>query len=112
MKLQKGDFIGRDVIERQAEDGVPRTLVGFEMVDKGIARHGYGVLDPGGADEPVGVVTSGTHSPTLAKAIGMAYVPPEHADVGGEIAIDIRGKRRLARIVELPFYSRKKKKTK
>jgi aminomethyltransferase len=119
VKLGKGDFIGRDVIERQAAEGVERRLVGFEMVDRGIARHGYDVYSGDSAltadrdaSEPTGTVTSGTHSPTLGKAIGMAYVPPASADVGTELVVDIRGKRRRARVVELPFYSRKKKSTK
>ncbi len=110
VKLSKGDFIGRDVIELQAEQGVERKLVGFEMVDRGIARHGYPVLLAAGDAEPSGKVTSGTLSPTLAKAIGMAYVPASAAEIGNEIFIDIRGKARRARIVPLPFYSRKKKK--
>jgi len=109
VKLSKGDFIGRDVIERQADEGVERKLVGFEMVDRGIARHGYPVLLEEGA-APAGTVTSGTLSPTLDKAIGMAYVPAAAAESGNEIFIDIRGKARRARIVPLPFYSRKKKK--
>ncbi|HHQ47714.1 MAG TPA: glycine cleavage system aminomethyltransferase GcvT [Acidobacteria bacterium] len=109
VKLSKGDFIGRDVIEAQAEEGVERKLVGFEMADRGIARHGYPVLLEEGA-EPAGTVTSGTLSPTLDKAIGMAYVPTEAAKNGNEIFIDIRGTARRAVIVPLPFYSRKKKK--
>lgn len=109
VKLSKGDFIGRDVIEAQAEEGVERKLVGFEMVDRGIARHGYPVLLTG-EGEPAGTVTSGTLSPTLGKAIGMAYVPTAAAENGNEIFIDIRGTARRAVIVPLPFYSRKKKK--
>jgi len=110
VKLAKGDFIGRDVIERQAEEGVERKLVGFEMVDRGIARHGYPVLLAPGDTEPAGKVTSGTLSPTLGKAIGMAYVPTAAAEAGNEIFIDIRGTARRAQVVPLPFYSRKKKK--
>ncbi len=111
VKLDKGDFIGRDVLESQAEEGVERKLVGFEMVDRGIARHGYPVfLEPEGG-EPAGRVTSGTLSPLLEKAIGMAYVPVEAAGTGREIWIDLRGRRRRARIVDLPFYSRKRSKT-
>ncbi len=119
VKLPKGDFIGRDVIERQVEEGVDRCLIGFEMVDRGIARHGYPIYTgedafsvPTEDTEASGVVTSGTHSPTLGKAIGMAYLPPASAEVGTEFAIDTRGKRRRARVVEMPFYSRKKKKSK
>ena len=110
VKLEKGDFIGRDVLEAQAREGVERRLVGFEMVDRGIARHGYAVYLDGEGGEPVGTVTSGTLSPLLEKAIGMAYVPVAAAGAGGEIWIDLRGRRRRARIVELPFYSRKRSK--
>ncbi len=110
VKLDKGDFIGRDVLERQAEEGVERRLAGFEMVDRGIARHGYAVYLDEEGDEPAGVVTSGTLSPLLEKAIGMAYVPVEAAGSGRDIWIDLRGKRRRGRIVELPFYSRKRSK--
>ncbi len=108
VKLGKGDFIGRDVLERQKEEGIERLLVGFEMVDRGIARHGYPVmLDAGG--EPVANVTSGTQSPTLGKALGMTYLPIEAATVGREFFVRIRSRVVRARVVELPFYSRKKK---
>jgi aminomethyltransferase len=96
-------FIGRDRLVRQKEQGVTRRLVGFEMIDPGIARHGYPVVLN---DRPVGVVTSGTQTPYLKKAIGMAYVPVELAPTGSEIAIDIRGRRARARVVPMPFYKR------
>ncbi len=109
VKLDKPDFIGKDILERQAEEGVERRLVGFELVGRGIARHGYPVaLAEEG--EPVGSVTSGTHSPTLGKAIGMAYVPPQAASAGTPLWVEIRGRRVEAVVVELPFYSRKRKK--
>jgi len=111
VKLDKGDFIGRDVLERQQEMGVSRTLVGFEMIDPGIARHGYPVFIEQRDEEPAGDVTSGTRLPTLGKAMGMAYVPGEVSEIGREIFVEIRDRRARARIVELPFYSRKKKKT-
>jgi len=108
VKLAKGDFIGRDVLELQKDEGLERLLVGFEMVDRGIARHGYPVmLDEDG--EPGGIVTSGTHSPTLGKALGMTYLPIETATVGSEFFVKIRNRMARARVVELPFYSRKKK---
>jgi aminomethyltransferase len=108
VKLGKGDFIGRDVLERQKEEGLERLLVGFEMLDRGIARHSYPVmLEADG--EPVGIVTSGTQSPTLGKALGMTYLPIEAATVGREIFVRIRNRVARARVVELPFYSRKKK---
>jgi aminomethyltransferase len=104
VKMKKGDFLGRDALERQKEQGVPRKLVGFEMVDRGIARHGYPARTPAGE----GVVTSGTHSPTLGHPIGLALVPSGAQTVGTEFEVDIRGRRARARIVETPFYKRKK----
>jgi aminomethyltransferase len=111
VKLDKGDFIGRDVLERQQEEGVGRRLVGFEMVDRGIARHGYPVHLTEEDGPPAGYVTSGTHSPTLGRAIGMAYLPAEAAAEGTEVLVEIRGRRAAARVVPLPFYSRKRKAT-
>jgi aminomethyltransferase len=103
----KGDFIGRDVIERQKENGLERKLIGFEVVDRGIARHGYPVhLEEEG--EAVGEVTSGTQSPTLGKALGMAYLPISATDLGTEFFISVRNRKVRARVVGLPFYSRKK----
>jgi aminomethyltransferase len=96
-------FIGRDRLLEQKEKGVTRRLVGFEMVDRGIARHGYPVVRDG---KPVGVVTSGTQTPFLKKAIGMAYVPADQAAVGTEIDIDVRGRTSQARVVPMPFYKR------
>lgn len=100
---KKDAFIGRDRLREQKAKGVARRLVGFEMSDRGIARHGYPVVD---GDRRVGVVTSGTQTPFLKKAIGMAYVPQEAAAPGSEIAIDIRGRVSRARVVPLPFYKR------
>lgn len=105
VKLEKGDFLGRDVLQREKAEGVRRKLVGFEMTDRGIGRHGYSVVQGG---EEVGIVTSGTHSPTLKKAIGMAYVPPGLSSVGSELSILIRGKETRARVVPTPFYKRQK----
>jgi aminomethyltransferase len=105
VKLEKGDFFGRDVLQREKAEGVRRKLVGFEMVDRGIARHGYPVIENG---EEVGIVTSGTHSPTLKKAIGLAYVPPHRSAAGSELTILIRGKEVRGRVVETPFYKRRK----
>ena len=96
-------FIGRDALRKQKEAGVSRKLVGFEMIDRGIARHGYQVVRDG---RPVGVVTSGTQTPYLKKAIGMAYVPTEVSRAGSEIEIDIRGRALKARVVPMPFYKR------
>jgi len=105
VKLDKGDFNGREVLVKEKEGGVPRILVGFEMVDRGIARHDYPIVDGG---EEIGVVTSGTHSPSLKKAIGLAYLPPQNATMGTEFSILIRGKETKARVVPTPFYKRAK----
>ncbi len=99
----KGDFIGRERLLEQKVAGVTRKLVGFEMVDRAIARHGFPVLAGG---QRAGVVTSGTQTPFLRKAIGMAYVPSELAARGTEFEIDVRGKPARARVVPLPFYQR------
>jgi aminomethyltransferase len=109
VKFKKGDYIGRDVLERQKEEGVTRKLVGFEMVDRGIARHGYPVYLAEGDDEPTGHVTSGTQSPTLGKALGLAYLPIEASEEGAELRIEIRNRRAAAKVIPTPFYSRKKK---
>ncbi|HVT03320.1 MAG TPA: glycine cleavage system aminomethyltransferase GcvT [Thermoanaerobaculia bacterium] len=105
VKLDKGDFFGADVLRREKGEGVRRKLVGFEMIDRGIGRHGYPVVD---GTQKIGIVTSGTHSPTLKKAIGLAYVTVEKAEVGSELLIMIRGKETKARVVPTPFYKRAK----
>jgi aminomethyltransferase len=104
-KLQKGEFIGRPKIAEQKEQGLKRQLVGFEMVDRGIARDDFPVYI---GDEKVGYVTSGSPAPFLKKNIGMAFVPVEFAKVGQEIRIDVRGKLLSAKIVPTPFYKRQK----
>lgn len=98
----KGDFVGREALERQRDQGVSRRLVGFEVTDRAIARHGYPVLVEG---VQAGMVTSGTQTPFLKKAIGMAYVPAE-TPADASIEIDVRGRRAKARMVPLPFYKR------
>ena len=105
----KGDFIGRDILEAQKTEGLTRKLVGFEMIDRGIARHDYPVYLAEGDDEPSGHVTSGTQSPTLDKALGMAYLPIDATAEGTEFFVGIRKRRAAAQVVPLPFYSRKKK---
>jgi aminomethyltransferase len=100
---EKPDFIGAAALRAQMAAGVSRKLVGFELVDPGIARHGHEVLAGG---VPVGVVTSGTRTPYLKKAIGLAYVPADMAAPGAGIEIDIRGRTARARVVPLPFYKR------
>jgi aminomethyltransferase len=103
---KKPEFLGRDVLHAQKANGVQRTLVGLEMVDRAIARHGHPVFADG---REVGVVTSGTQTPFLKKAIGMAYVPPALREPGTELEIDVRGRRAKAKVVPLPFYKREKK---
>ena len=104
-KLQKGDFVGRDKIAELKEKGIKRKLVGFEMREPGIARDGYDVYVE---DNKVGTVTSGSPAPFLKKNIGLAFVPPEFANVGQELRIDVRGKRLAAEVVPTPFYKRQK----
>ena len=103
VKMDKGDFLGRDALAAQKGRGIPRKLVGFEVQGRGIARQGHTVVSEGGT---VGAVTSGTWSPTFEKALGLAYVPPELAAVGTALAIDVRGKALPAVVVEIPFYQR------
>jgi aminomethyltransferase len=107
VKIQKGDFVGREALARQKAAGVTRKLAGFEMVDRGIARHGYLAQTAAGP----GVVTSGTHSPTLNKPIGLARLPAAATAVGTEFEVEIRGRQARARIVETPFYKRRKEET-
>jgi aminomethyltransferase len=102
-KMEKAPFLGSDVLARQKEAGVPRKLVGFEMLDKRIGRDGYPVLISG---RESGRVTSGCPAPFLKKNIGMAYVPPQSSAVGTDIEISIRGQAAAARIVPIPFYKR------
>lgn len=98
---RKGDFIGRSILEQQKEKGVQRRLVGLQMQGRNIARHDYPVLHQG---KPVGIVTSGTLSPTLSKPIALAYVPSELSKVGQELQVEIRGKTYDAEVVKRPFY--------
>jgi len=99
----KGDFVGRSVLEQQKQNGVPRKLVGLQMEGRNIARHGYPVVVAGNA---VGEVTSGTMSPTLERAIALAYVPSQFAKVGQALEVEIRGKLYPATVVKKPFYRR------
>lgn len=95
------DFTARSIIETQKNEGVERKLVGFEMIEKGIPRHGYEIKDFSGAT--IGVVTSGTQSPSLGKAIGMGYVRTAFAALDTEIFIKVRDKLLMARVVKIPF---------
>jgi glycine cleavage system T protein (aminomethyltransferase) len=104
VKLDKpGDFVGRASLARIADEGPAKQLVGMIVTGRGIARHGYPVLD---GDERTGVVTSGTHSPTLGKPIAMAYVAPGDAEPGTILSVEIREQPVAAEVVPLPFYKR------
>lgn len=100
----KGDFIDRAVLTAQKAQGVQRKLIGFEMVDRGIPRHGYEVCNAAG--EVVGVVTSGTMSPCLKIGVGMGYVHTSFGKVDHEIFISVRGKLLKAKVVKMPFYKK------
>ena len=95
------DFTDCELLKRQKEQGVSRRLVGLELVDKGVARHGYPVTDAQGTH--IGHVTSGTMAPTLKKAIAMAYVPTELSAPGSEVFVEVRGKLLRAQVVKYPF---------
>ncbi len=106
-KMEKPDFIGRAALEKARAEGLRRTLVGLEMVDRGIARDGYKVL--GGNGSEIGYVTSGSPAPFLKKNIALAYVPPQQAEIGNTVQVEIRGQRVKAKVVPMPFYRRPKK---
>lgn len=104
VKLDKGDFIGREALRKQKEAGVSRKLVGIEMIDRGIPRSHYPVYDA--EDRKVGEVTSGTFSPTLKKNVGLALVDKSVSAIGTELWVEIRGKKLRAAVVQTPFYKR------
>jgi aminomethyltransferase len=106
-KMEKGDFVGRAALARAKEAGPSRTLVGLEMVERGIARDEYRCLNDQG--EPVGVITSGSPSPTLGKNIALAYVPPSMSALGTTIYVEIRTQKAKAQVVATPFYKRVRK---
>jgi aminomethyltransferase len=108
-KMEKGDFVGRVALERAKAAGLTRQLVGLEMVDRGIARDEYCCSNESG--EVIGVVTSGSPSPTLSKNIALAYVPPAMTALGTPIYVQIRGQKCKAQVVATPFYKRSKKAT-
>lgn len=100
---KEADFIGKAALKAQKEKGAPRKLVGLEMIDKAIPRAHYEVFL---GDEKIGEVTTGTQSPTLSKNLGLALIQAEHAALGQEVEVDIRGKRKKAVIIKAPFYKR------
>jgi aminomethyltransferase len=106
-KMEKGDFIGRAALEKARTAGLKRTLVGLEMIGRGIGRDEYRVSNEAG--EVVGVITSGSPSPTLCKNIALAYVPPALAEIGTRVWVEIRATKCEAQVVATPFYKRPKK---
>ncbi|MFZ2053258.1 MAG: glycine cleavage system aminomethyltransferase GcvT [Candidatus Aminicenantales bacterium] len=106
IKFKKGDFLGRDVLEKQLADGIRRKIVGFALREKGIPRPHYPVFVKG---QKEGDVTSGTYSPFLKKSIGLVYLPIEHTEVGLEIEVGIRNKRVAAVVIQTPFFKRETK---
>lgn len=106
VKLKKeADFIGKEALQKQKEQGVPRKSTGIEMIDKGIPRTGYAVYK---GDVKIGEVTTGTQSPTLKKNIGLALLQADQQEMGSEVDVEIRNKRLKAKIVAAPFYKRSK----
>src|SRR5712672_3178583 len=106
-KMEKGDFVGRAALEKAKAAGLKRTLVGIEMIDRGIARDEYCCCDEDG--RAIGIITSGSPSPTLGKNIALAYLPPHLATEGTILYVEIRGQKCKARVVATPFYKRAKK---
>jgi len=100
-KLDKGSFLGKEILTRQKSEGVSKKLIGFELIDRGIPRHQYKIFDA--QNNEIGVVTSGTMSPIKKIGIGMAYVKPEFSKIETEIFIEIRDKKLKARVVKMPF---------
>jgi len=104
VKFKKStDFIGKDALTKIKDAGITRKLIGFKMLDKAIPRHGYKIVLDG---KEIGIVTSGTLSPSLQIPIGIGYVSKDFSETGSKFSIDIRGKERLAEVIETPFYRR------
>jgi aminomethyltransferase len=103
-KMEKPEFVGRAALAKASANGLKRTLVGLEMIERGIARDEYKVFDAAG--EEVGVVTSGSPSPTLSKNIALAYVPPALAALGTTLLVEVRSQHVKAQVVATPFYKR------
>jgi len=106
-KMEKGNFIGRDALERAQGQGLRRILVGLEMIERGIGRDGYKVFSESG--EQIGYITSGSPAPFLKKNIALAYVPPGYAQIGTVVLVEVRTQKIKAQVVPTPFYKRQKK---
>ncbi|MDR0270234.1 glycine cleavage system aminomethyltransferase GcvT [Paenibacillus sp.] len=103
---QTDDFIGKEALQQQKSSGVPRKLVGIEMIDRGIPRSHYPVFV---GDTQIGEITTGTQSPTLKRNLGLALIDSSHAAIGTQVEVEIRGKRLKAEVVSVPFYKRARK---
>lgn len=103
VKLNKQDFIGREALFKQKADGLPRKMIGLEMIDRGIPRPHYPVYAYG---KCIGEVTTGTQSPTLKRNLGLALIDANYSELGTELWVEIRGKRLKAEVVKTPFYKR------
>lgn len=104
VKLKKSsEFIGRGALQQAKEQGLKKRLVGIELLERGVPRSGYAIYD---GEQRIGVLTSGSHGPTVQKSIGLGFVDPAHTSAGTRVQIEIRGKRVAAQVVALPFYKR------
>jgi aminomethyltransferase len=109
-KFEKPEFIGKEALEKVRAEGITRTLVGLEMIERGIARDGYKVFDGSGREE-IGYVTSGSPAPFLKKNIALAYVPPQFSAVETVLSVEVRSNKVKAKVVPTPFYKRPKTKS-
>lgn len=101
---KENEFIGKSVLKKQKENGIQRKIVGIEVTGRGIPRHGYNVFSEDGKE--IGYITSGTHSPTLKKSLGLALLSAQHSEVGTKLKVEIRNKKVDAVVVKTPFYKR------
>jgi aminomethyltransferase len=108
VNFDKGEFVGRAALLSQRTQGPARRLVGFELLEKAVPRHGFTILSTGSQPQPIGEVTSGNLSPFLQKGIGLGYVSPPYTEPGTRVLIDIRGKAVPVQVVKPPFYKRTK----
>ncbi len=107
LKMEKGEFVGREALQRAKAEGIKRTLVGLESIDRGIPRDGYKVSDLNCNE--IGYVTSGSYAPFLKKNIALAYVPVEQSEIGHEVVVQCRSLAVKCKVVPTPFYKRPKK---
>ena len=101
---KNADFFGKAVLAEQKEKGAPRRLVGIEMIDRGVPRHGHQVYK---GQKVIGEVTTGTHSPTLKKNVGLVLIDDEYSNLCTEVEVEIRSKKLKAIIIQTPFYKKK-----